>query len=390
MRYYVDYFDFYLGGIGHRMFLKNREQRFKFDILCINPSDDIVIFTLSETLLEDSNRILMKYDDFWKNGIFKIALAKKYKSVHRYIEERLNLLNSVSMEGDNFEIDIYSSRSSQDFIDEYLGNRLDLKRGNKYVIHRTTNADFNNRTLFKNRIYNSNEVFNQMKNTMDYSTYNKLVDDLSNRCEDKTQIFQREYILKDVFIKYPEIKGNRTFLYNLFDQNYNDAMALSVDAVRLSSVNYRINGSILFDFLTYMDKSFCDKISSLSSHQIFLLINNVSWQKFVEEIDNLYSFLYRLKNISQGYDMYCYIKRKSNLFTSVHNYLVLIMDWIVEQLGIPEPYWHIQYELLKCNVKNIIERPFQQYNYVLWLTSEILRRKELISMLVDDIKCERE
>lgn len=388
MRYYVDYFDFYLGGIGHRMVLKNKEQRLKFDILCIDPLQDILVFTLSETLLEDSNRILIQYDDFWKNGIFKIALAKKYKNLHDYIKERLDILNFAGMREDNFESDIYSSKITFCFIDEYLGDKLNLKKGNRYIIYRTTNADLNNRTLLKNRIYNSENIYNEMKKTLNYNTFNKLIDDLLNRSNDKTQIFQREYILQDMFMKYPNINTNRKFLYNLFDQNYNDAMALSVDAVRISKTTYRINGDILFDFLFYMDKTLCKKINSLSSHQIFLLINNISWQKFIEKINDLYIFLYEFKKISQGYNMYHYIKWRTDLLTYASNYLVIIMDWIVGKIGIIEPYWRIQYELLKYDVENFIGTHFRQADYTLYIASEIIKRKESIMTLVEDIICE--
>lgn len=388
MRYYVDYFDFYLGGIGHRMILKNREQRFKFDILCTNPSDDILIFTLSETLLEDSNRILVQYDDFWKRGIFRIALAKKYKDVHNYIKERQDVLNSVGTMEDNFERDIYSSSSTTFFIDEYLEDKLGLKKENSYIIHRTSNADFNNRVLLKNRICNCENMYDEMKKTLDYHTYNRLIDDLSNRSDDKTQIFQRGFILKEMFLKYPSINKNRSFLYNLFDQNYNDAMALSVNSIRLSKIRNKINGGILYEFLFYLDRALCKKVNSLSPHQLFLLVNNISWRIFVENINDLYSYLFEMRSISQGYNIYRYIKRRTNYITYVYDFLISIMDWIIGQIGIPESYWRTQYEILKCNIENIVEVHLQQYDYVYYVASKIFKRKELIMMLVEDIICE--
>lgn len=93
MIYYVDYSDFYLGGRANRLIIKNKILRFKYDILCIKPQNDILVFTLSETMLEDSNRILVEYDEFWQNGIFKIVLAKKYKNAKTYISDRMKILN---------------------------------------------------------------------------------------------------------------------------------------------------------------------------------------------------------------------------------------------------------------------------------------------------------
>ena len=107
MRYYVDYFDFSLGGISNRMIMTNKILRLKYDVLCANPQNDIFVFTITETLLEDSNRVLIEYDDFWKNGVFKIAFAKKYKSAKTYINDRLDILYDEGVK--NFEFDIYNT-----------------------------------------------------------------------------------------------------------------------------------------------------------------------------------------------------------------------------------------------------------------------------------------
>lgn len=42
MKYYVNYFDFFMGGIANRMAVKNREILLKYDILCINPNTEVV------------------------------------------------------------------------------------------------------------------------------------------------------------------------------------------------------------------------------------------------------------------------------------------------------------------------------------------------------------
>ena len=95
MKYYVDYFDYYLSGLtsGYRMKTRNRRERLLFDLLCIDPKQDIFVFTLTETLLEDSNAILVKYVDYWKNGVFKIAMSPKYKSATKYVDDRLGALH---------------------------------------------------------------------------------------------------------------------------------------------------------------------------------------------------------------------------------------------------------------------------------------------------------
>lgn len=158
MNYFIDYFGFYLSGIGYRMQTKNRNERLLFDVLSINPSNDRLIFSLPETLLEDSNRILIKYVDFWKNNIFQIALDKKYKSANAYIDNRLKLLNNNFKNNDNYELDIYQSPLVDYFINDFLIHDLRLCGRKSFIIHRTSNADINHRTLLKESL-NKEDLF---------------------------------------------------------------------------------------------------------------------------------------------------------------------------------------------------------------------------------------
>lgn len=383
MRYYVDYFDFCLGGRSNRMIIANKVLRLKYDVLCTKPQDDIFIFTITETLLEDSNRILIGYDDFWRSGVFKIAFSKKYKNAKTYINDRLNILNAE--EGTNFELDIYNSRVAHCFFDEYLEGELKLKGKNTYVIHRMSDADLNNRTLFRKRIYDLDVMYRGLGDTLDYSKLNSLINDLSERSYDKTQIFQRGYIVKDIFLKYPNLYKKNLFLYNLFDQNYNDAMALSVDAIRLSTMQHRINGVILGNFISCMDSEMYKKINSMTSHQIYLLVGNTSWQLFVEQINELYIFLLKFKKVPNDYKIYKYFKKRVDLITYAYKFLIEIMDRIVGLMTVPEPLWKLSYEQFKYELEKVGEMYFRQTSYIIWVASEIFKKKFFMNMLIDDI-----
>lgn len=383
MRYYVDYFDFFLGGRANRMIIDNKILRLKYDVLCINPQYDLFIFTITETLLEDSNRILIQYDDFWRNGIFKIAFSKKYKNAKTYIKDRLDILNSENET--NFELDIYNSDIVYHFYDEYLEKELRLKGKNTYVIHRSSDADVNNRTLFRKRLYDLNEMYMGLGDILDYSTLNNLVNDLSDRSYDKTQIFQRGYIVKDIFLKYPNLYKKNSFIYNLFDQNYNDAMALSVNAVRLSKMVHKMNGVILGNFILCMDSDMYKKINFMSAHKIYILINNPSWQLFIEAINELYIYLLKINKIPKDYKIYKYFKKRVDLITNTHKCIIEIMDKVIGLLTIPEPYWKLSYEQLKFEIEKFGDIYLQQTNYIIWVAHKIFQQKKYIKFLIDDI-----
>lgn len=383
MIYYVDYFDFYLGGRANRLIIKNKILRFKYDILCIKPQNDILVFTLSETMLEDSNRILVEYDEFWQNGIFKIALAKKYKNAKTYISDRMKILNDE--ERTNFELDIYNSDIAHTFFDEYLEDKLKLKGQKSYILHRTSNADTNNRILFRKRISDMETMYHGMKDIMNYSEINNLIKELSDRSNDGSQVFQRGYIIKDIFQKYPSLHKKSSFLYNLFDQNYNDAMALAVDATRLTTLQSRVNGDVLEKFISSMDPKMYKKINLMTSQQLYSLVNCKSWQRYVDNVNELYFYLWELKKLPKDHNIYKYYKKRVDLITYAYKYLIEIMDRIIGFITIPEPYWRIYYEQLKYNIEMIKESYLLRTNYILYLASDIFAETSLINMLIDDI-----
>lgn len=383
MKYYVDYFDFFLGGIANRMAVRNRELLLKYDILCIDPNHDIFIFTVTETLLEDSNRILIKYDDFWKNGIFKIALSKKYRNARVYVDDRLKILNNNGEQ--NFELDIYNTQIVQLFLNDYLEGKLKLKGKNTYVEFRTSDADMNNRTLFIKRVTDLDKMYGALGEYLDCNTFNALVDDLVERGHDKSQIFQRGYILHDMFLKYPSLCKSRSFMYNLFDQNYNDAMAISVDATRLSTLKHRMNATVLEQFILEMAPSMHKKLNLMRPHDVYTLINNRSWRLFVEEINELYVYLWKVKKVHGNCNIYQYFIERINFHTYTHKFLIEIMDRIINLVSIPEPFWRIYYEQFKYEYEQWWDNRFRQTNYIIWLAAEILRKRCYMNQIIDDI-----
>lgn len=211
MDYFVDYFGYCLGGIGNRMRVKNRNERLLFDILCINPETDKLIFSLPETLLEDSNRILIQYVDFWKNNIFKIALDKKYKSANAYINNRLELLSKNLGNNENYELDIYQSPIINDFINDFLIDNLGLRGKKSFIIHRTNNADITHRNLLKGKINKDDFLYKNLSSYLDIKDIDIIIKYLNDQADNKKNLFQRGHILNQIFKMYPKLNSNHSF-----------------------------------------------------------------------------------------------------------------------------------------------------------------------------------
>lgn len=384
MNYFVDYFGFYLGGIGYRMQLKNRNERLIFDILSINPANDILIFSLPETLLEDSNRILIKYVDFWKNNIFKIALDKKYKNAQVYINDRLKLLDNNSI-NNNYELDIYQSPLSNYFINDYLINDLKLRGKKSFIIHRTNNADINHRTLLKESINKGDLFYKNLSSYLKVEDIDKMLDFLYNQADNKKNLFQRGHILNQVFKMYPSLNSNHAFLYNVFDNNYNDALAISVNAQRMSKMYHTLSGITLAKFLYNFDYTMYKKICSFTPTQLFVLCKDISWLMFIQRIKELYEYLFINKNINSNYNIYKEYKKKSIVKTYMFGFIINIIDHIINQLNIPQPYLYNYYIHFKTSLNNYIEAYLNSKNYLYYIASDIYDRKESIQKLINDI-----
>ncbi len=385
MNYFVDYFGYCLGGIGNRMRVKNRNERLLFDILSINPTTDILIFSLPETLLEDSNRVLINYKDFWKNNIFKIALDKKYKSANAYINNRLELLSKSIDKHENYELDIYQTEIPNYFINDFLINSLNLRGKNSFIFHRINNADTNHRLLLKEKINNYDLLYINLSQYLNEKDIDALINYFNNQADDKKSLFQRGYILNQVFEMYPVLNSNRSFLYDIFDNNYNDAMALAVNAQRLSTLVHTINGASLSKFIYNYDNNIYKKICQFTPHQIFMLSQNISWLNFVQKIKELYEYLYINKCLSQNYNIYKYYQRKIKIKKYAFDFIIKTIDYIINQTNIPIYYWYDYLINLKKSINDYIYTYILSQDYMFYITSDIYDRKKSIQTIVNDI-----
>ena len=348
------------------------------------------IFSLTSTLSTESNKLVIAYEDFWKNGKFKIALDKKYKNANNYISDRINILSrNQNLKKNNYELLMYNSRSTNYFLDNYLIGKLSLKGKNNYVEYRSTNADENYRTLIRNNFYSNKDMrkhYLHLRNIdIGYYDFIKLIDDLIALSNEKSFIFQRKNIFDEITSKYPKIENNVVYLKNIFDECYNIANALSVDSRCVSSLNYRLNGVVLSNFLAKFDKELFDRIKYFTPSQVFLLANIRSWQLFVDSINMLYCSLFEVKSTSQLINIANYVNKSIAKKNIAKIMAAKIINMLINTMTCFEPsfYQNKQYLILHSDL--FIDNFLKIIDKYYFLAVEIDKRCKATKIDVDDI-----
>jgi hypothetical protein len=306
MDFYVGYLAGHSESSGHlQMTAQNAydlENILKFDLLSISLREDRIVFTITGALLYSSNSILMKYDDFWKSRNLGIIFAPKYKSIQKYVSDRMTILDkSLANIENNYEYKNYTSKHIALFT-EYLKSKLGLagtgKRG--FICHRTTNADTNFRTSFQNELsYNDSSIYRQLNSNISHREYSSILSRLIDLANDKSFFFQRATITSEILSEFPNAGNVISSISTVANDSYNKAMALSVNASYLSNHNERINGRGLISFLFHFDNELYNEIRTLTPRQIFLLASQGSWRLFVQAINNFYAEVRKMGVIYQ-------------------------------------------------------------------------------------------
>lgn len=163
-------------------------------------------------------------------------------------------------------------------------------------------------------------------------------------------------------------------------------MALSVNAKRLSKLQHTLNGISLSRFIYNFDYTIYKKICSFTPHQIYILSEDISWLNFIQKIRELYEHLYMVKNISQYYNVYKFYKQKVVIKTYMFDFIINIIDYIINQMGISQYYWFDYYTYFKVMLKYHIDTYLDSKNYMYYIASDIYDRGKSIQTLVNDIR----
>lgn len=71
--------------------------------------------------------------------------------------------------------------------------------------------------------------------------------------------------------------------------------------------------------------------------------------------------------------------------TYLFDFIINTLDFIINQINIPQYYWFDYYTNLKESLNNYIDTYFYSKNYMCYIASDIYDRRKSISTIVNDI-----
>ena len=258
---------------------------------------------------------------------------------------------------------------------------------NSYIVHRKSDADYNNRFLFRNEIIdNQKTLYKNLKSVLSFNDFTNMSSKLLDFSDNKKVIFQRGNIVHEVENTFPKIGRNIYIIQNLIDNVYSKAMAQSVDAMKLSTQNLQINGIGLINFLCNFDNELYLDIQTLTPHQLFLLAEDRSWQLFIGAINTLFVDLIGCKNITQSQNITKHVNRNVVLKTTIKEVVSFVLDCILGTIAICVPSSYVFKKQIESSFDTFLDTQLHKFSKYYYLTMEIYVRNIRIKGIVKDIK----
>ena len=314
--FFADYMDYSVEKKGR--IISNPFEILTFDLLCFFPSTTVL--TLTSTLIGDSAKRFVEYDDFWKEGLLKIHFSRG-DTADKYLSRKLSSSNSKF---NNYEIELYKADGTDYFVNGYL--RGLLYNNIDYVFPRTSNADINNRKAFLDNLAKfERRIIENPYHPMPMRSFDSLAYELEKLADDISFTFQRSKIIhalikRKIFNNASSISDE---LLAIFDLSYSQAMAKSINATSISSMRQQLNGEGLKNFIMGFSQELYREIISMEPRQVFLLAKDREWQIFRNYICQLFELL-----SSKGFS------NQSNLLHKIVNKTRRKRETIEECIGI--------------------------------------------------------
>lgn len=385
--YFADYLDYSIEKRGSNII--HPLNQLKYDLLCFYPQT--IALTLTSTLIDESTMHFVQLDEFWRNGALKIHFSQN-DTADKYHTRKLSTMKSA--DENNYENKLYLSNGADDFIYKYLKKEL-LDQGVNYVLTRESDADKNNRETvvsnwqkYEREIIESLQAPNKMKK---YDKITRLLDNLSN---DKTFTFQRSHIMKEL-VGRKLIRNEFDFspiILSTLDTSYSQAMAKSINATRISTMDTQLNGIGLRNFLKGFSNDVYQLINKMTPHQTFLLAQDRSWQIFRNFISYLYFSLASKHFIHQSSDFYknpIKIQNRNEIINFCLEEMTSIVYDMIKQFQ-PNAFLYIEsakkyFETYYVDkIKNLWK--YKRYtDEEIYYCEEIIKRRVVIRTICEDI-----
>lgn len=377
---FADYLDYSIAQHGRNSLGAN--ERFAFDLLCFFPKP--IVLTFTSTLIDSTPQQLQMATDFWKNGAIKIHFSSG-DSATRYLSRKLSA--SSKYYSNDYEMNLYQEKSTELFVHTFLRNELEAKQID-YVYPRLSDADINNRRIFlENLARYERQIIEAGNKPLKLTEFDRLAYRIQELADNKQFVFQRNFIIRDLVKHriYQSDDNVPNLLLQVFDKSYNDAMAQSICANRISNIRNTLTGYELRSILVEVFPSIYGMIVKMNPHQLFLLAQDRSWQLFREYIRQLFE---NNKSLHEGQSNS--ISKRLIRWRSVNGVakegIEKIFGSVVDATKTISPMSYIEIDNAKEITKNSFDS-IRKYllGYEDFLSEEVIKRGPLVEQICQDI-----
>lgn len=379
--FFADYLDYSIEKQGRDILFPF--EQLTFDLLCFYP--DSIALTLTSTLIGESSKHFVEFHDFWTSGALKIHLSKG-DTADKYLSRKLASTGSIT--DNNYEINLYSSDGADAFINKYLKTEL-LGNNINYVLPRISNADLNNRqAVLDSLVENERAIIENPRFPMTLREFDRLALQLDKLASDPSFTFQRSYIIRNL-VKHKIYKDSSSippFFLSMLDTSYNRAMAQSINAITISTMNKQLNGAGLRNFIRGYSPNLYNLIRSMTPTQTYLLAQDKNWQIFRGYIFKLYKSLSSNQIITQDTPLY----KKTIKHETKNNLVTFCLDEmanvVFDAIKYASPWVYSDVENAKLLASNYIDfwkRKFSAEDE--YYSEEIVKRAKFVEQICKDI-----
>lgn len=379
--FFADYMDYSIEKGGRRP-LSPFEQ-LNFDLLCFYPAQ--IVLTLTSTLIDTGRVNFIDFDRFWRSNSLKIHFTKG-DSADKYLSRKLHSLNDFS--DDNYEAKLYITNTTDYFVNNYLKKTLSEEKVD-YVYHRISDADKNNREMFLANLEKyEREIIEDPLCPMSMEKFDDLALIIQELAYSSSFTFQRSCIINELIARklYQETQKIPMRILSMFDLSYNEAMAKSIGATTLSTINTTLNGIGLRNFIKGYSPKIYSYIKSMSPEQIFLLAKDQNWQIYRNFISELYEHLLNKCNLTQSSDLYKRTIKYENKNFFLNFCIDKMAEIVFDKIKHINPMIYVDVLKTKENTKVLVK------NYLLstqsveyYCSEEIVKRTKFIEIICEDI-----
>ncbi len=284
MLFYIDYLDHITSGSKS---FKLLELRLRYDLL-IYGKDTLCMSVPACIKLEETTKLLMNLDDFWKSGKILLQLDRKHHyNPANYFNNRKKVLAKGMPEEklvNHFEYIAYESKRTSTFFSIYLTEIAPIQKHSLYLgKEKDTDALFREESI---KLFDKH--CDEICRSLDINhaiNFMGISNQIQYYASDTSNLFQRAVVEDNIISEYKPSNNERIIVATLLDRAFALANAETSNAIPLSLIMNQLTGKWLAQLLSKSYKVLYTLICELDWQGIFKLSQDQDWRKFIAYIN---------------------------------------------------------------------------------------------------------